>query len=353
MDLMSKNPLVDLEQLRTVAEKGKQTPKQYGELLKQTVLTGMSPENAAIAIRDIARLELCPISKHLAFLMKGGKLQTGITVDGWYEIARREGITKIDRTYTTHEDGDVSCRVIVARPGEEGYVAEDWLSEVKMNTPVWKKMPRRMLGHRAVIQALRSACGTYACASAEELIDVGFTDQATPVQAQQTEISLPQLKTELKQHCDDHKLTKSHTSKLKVDQKDGEYRLNVPQKPTKPLIETIEKVWDYLYEKVRGNLHLDDGVSPGTYSQYLMQHFPHEWLIREVGQKNKMLARAINRHGRFTLSGHVDKDHAFQHDLGLTQNDLENNVLVEALDELAGFYGHVDVIKVDQIGVAR
>lgn len=168
-------------QLSDVASERRMDPEAYGDLLKQTVLKGMDALTAAKCVGDIARYGLDPMSGNLLFMGKrGSDVQTALTYNGWLAIARREGVTSIDVEYEEiGEDGEVSARAVVKR-GEEFYSRTEFLSECRRGGPVWKQMPRRMLGHRAVISALRCACGTLACASAEELEEAGFTSSAMP-----------------------------------------------------------------------------------------------------------------------------------------------------------------------------
>lgn len=177
--------LVNLQnQLSEVAAERRMDPQAYGDLLKQTVLKGMDPLTAARCVGDIARYGLDPMSGNLLFMGKrGSDVQTALTYNGWLAIARREGVTSIDVEYTDIGENEVSARAVVKR-GEEFYSRTEFLSECRRGGPVWKQMPRRMLGHRAVISALRCACGTLACASAEELQEAGFTAAAVPPEAE-------------------------------------------------------------------------------------------------------------------------------------------------------------------------
>ena len=190
--------LVDVDrQLGEVATARGMTPEAYADLLKDTVLSGFSQAEAAKAVGDIFRTNLDPLSEEVIFLRKGGAVTTAITYAGYTKIQRRDGISKVSTKYEDLEDGEVSCTATLGRytpAGLEEYSRTEFLSECRRGGPVWKQMPRRMLGHRAIISATRLACGIN-LPSAEELEEVGFTGTVEPgPTGDATEIVIKELK---------------------------------------------------------------------------------------------------------------------------------------------------------------
>ena len=144
----------------------------YLEDLKAVYLKGFSEIQVRKVVGDIASLDLCPFEGQVLILQRAGKVETGVTLKGWMNLAQRRGISSVDTEYAECADGDISCTGFVTVDGGT-FKRTEFLSECRRPTPIWKQMPKRMLGHRAVIQALRMACGG-AAPVAEELADDGF-----------------------------------------------------------------------------------------------------------------------------------------------------------------------------------
>jgi len=167
---------------RVAQERGMDS-KAYLETLAAGPLSGMNREQAHVALGDIHRTGLCPLSDELLFLKKGGKYTTTIRYGGMTRLMRRKGITHVDVTYVTHEDGDVECRAVLGKTNEDGVVESfcrpEFLSECKQGNQVWEKYPRKMLGHRAVMQSARLACDIN-LPSADEYLEAGFVSPDKP-----------------------------------------------------------------------------------------------------------------------------------------------------------------------------
>lgn len=188
--------LVDVDrQLGEVAQARGMTAEAYADLLKTSVLANFNGAEAAKAVGDIFRTNLDPLSDEIIFLRKGGSVTTAITYAGYTKIQRREGISQVATDYLTLEDGEVSCTATLGRYTElglESFSRTEFLSECRRSTPVWKQMPKRMLGHRAIISATRLACGLN-LPSAEELQEVGFSEPLPPT-GDATEITIKEMK---------------------------------------------------------------------------------------------------------------------------------------------------------------
>lgn len=166
-----------------VAQERGMAPKEYLEALAAGPFSGMSKDQMRVCCGDIHRTGLDPLSDELLFLKKGGKWTTTIRYGGMTRLMRRKGITHVDVTYVNHEDGDIECRAVLGKTNEDGTVESfcrpEFLSECKQGNEVWKKYPRKMLGHRAVMQSARLACDIN-LPSAEEYLDAGFVSPGKP-----------------------------------------------------------------------------------------------------------------------------------------------------------------------------
>jgi len=163
--------------LQDLASRRKMSVDVYLDDLRASYMAGLSEIQERKVIGDMASLDLCPFEGQVLVLQRSGKVETGVTLKGWMALAQRRGISSVDTEYQVMEDGDVCCTGIVT-VGDGTFRRTEFLSECRRPTPIWKQMPKRMLGHRAVIQAIRMACGG-AAPVAEELADDGFRQAGT------------------------------------------------------------------------------------------------------------------------------------------------------------------------------
>ena len=167
---------------RVAAERGIDT-QDYIDALVSGPLTGMTKTEMMVAFGDIHRTGLDPLSEEILFLKKGGKVTASIRYSGMTKLMRRAGITQVDVTYTDLEGGDIECRAVLGKTGEDGvtesFCRPEYLSECRQNTGPWKQYPRKMLGHRAVMQTARLACDIN-LPSADEYLEVGYKKQEEP-----------------------------------------------------------------------------------------------------------------------------------------------------------------------------
>lgn len=178
--LMSDPQKMDVEKIfKEVAERRGMTATQYGDALMVHKFKDFDYHEIQHFSGEIYRTGLDPLAGHLDFLKFGGKRTASITIDGWYTLAQKSGIGTIKTSYETLDCGDIACTATVSFKSDPSGVFErtEFLSEnAAQGGPTWKKMPKRMLGHRAIISALRAACGTVSLPSSEELLEVGFEE---------------------------------------------------------------------------------------------------------------------------------------------------------------------------------
>lgn len=118
---------------------------------------------------------LNPFTKEIfAFPDKGGIVPV-VGVDGWSRIMNNH--PQFDGMDFTFDEANASCTCIIHRKDRKHPIsATEYLAECRRdNSPAWKSHPRRMLRHKAMIQAARLAfgfAGIYDQDEAERIVEV-------------------------------------------------------------------------------------------------------------------------------------------------------------------------------------
>jgi len=151
--------------IASLANKAGVTEQQYYNTLMKTIMPSgnVSPEHVLAFLQVAGKYRLDPLTREIfAFPAKGGGIQPVVSVDGWISLANREP----DMDGMVHDDilddqGNlVAVKCSVYRKGRAHPVtATEYMDECRRNTEPWKQWPRRMLRHKATIQALRYAYG--------------------------------------------------------------------------------------------------------------------------------------------------------------------------------------------------
>lgn len=138
-------------------------PAAFEATVRATVCKGnVSREEFAAFLLVAKEHRLNPLTKEIyAFPAKGGGIQPIVSIDGWSRIINEhpafDGMEFVDEK----EDGDlyaITCRMF-RKDRSHPISATEYMSECKRATDVWKTWPRRMLRHKAMIQAARYAFG--------------------------------------------------------------------------------------------------------------------------------------------------------------------------------------------------
>lgn len=139
-------------------------PADFFEAVKATAFSGKGTKAEMISFLVIAdQYKLNPFTKEIyAFQKKGGGIQPVVSVDGWYTIInshpQMDGMEFIEHADDRGALLSVTCKIYRkdrSRPSE----ATEHMAECAMPTDPWRKWPRRMLRHKAAIQAARIAFG--------------------------------------------------------------------------------------------------------------------------------------------------------------------------------------------------
>jgi phage recombination protein Bet len=146
-------------------------PAKLHSTLKNTVFKGATDDELLALVVTANTYELNPILKELyAFPKKGGGITPMVGVDGWIKIANRqpnfdgmEVEVYGDGKTPTHATG-----TIYLKDRSHPVKVTEYFDECKRNTDPWRSHPRRMLRHKAMVQAARLAFGYAGIFDADE-----------------------------------------------------------------------------------------------------------------------------------------------------------------------------------------
>lgn len=149
----------------------------YG-ILKNTIMPKATNEEMAAFALVCSSYKLNPLTREVyAFPTKTGGIMPMIGIDGWLKIAHQHAdYAGMAWTEGIEEDGDRWCECTVWKKStpEHPVTIREYLSECKQNTPVWAQRPKRMLRHRATIQAIRYALGISGVADSADYEEQGL-----------------------------------------------------------------------------------------------------------------------------------------------------------------------------------
>lgn len=150
--------------IEAMAEKYNLEPKSFFEAVKATVFNNKGTKEEMIAFLVVANhYGLNPFIKEIyAFPKQGGGIQPIVPVDGWTNIINRnpefDGMTFEDRFDEEGKLASITCQMH-RRDRQHPVECTEYMEECFRATDPWKKWPRRMLRHKAMIQAARYAFG--------------------------------------------------------------------------------------------------------------------------------------------------------------------------------------------------
>lgn len=153
--------------------------------LTQTVFKGANDEQLVTLMIVANQYKLNPFTKEIyAFPSRGGVTPI-VSVDGWARIINDNPATD----GIQFEQDDVSCTCKIYRKDRaHPTIVTEYLDECQGTSEPWKKYPKRMLRHKALIQCARVAFGFSGIYDEDEArrIDGDFV-QAQPKDVSNTE----------------------------------------------------------------------------------------------------------------------------------------------------------------------
>ena len=138
-------------------------PADYWRTIFATIMPqGVTTEQAYAFLQVAEQYNLNPLTREIyAFPSKGG-VQPVVSVDGWIKLANQnhqfDGLKHTDNLDDNGDLVSVTCEVH-RKDRAQPITATEYMSECARGTEPWKKWPRRMLRHKATIQAIRYAFG--------------------------------------------------------------------------------------------------------------------------------------------------------------------------------------------------
>jgi phage recombination protein Bet len=150
--------------LTTMASKYNMDPDVFKNTIKATVMPNNATNEQMAAFLLVAnQYDLNPVTKEIhAFPARGGGVTPVVGIDGWINLAqRRPEFDGMQFEFDKDETGAVescTCRVYRKDRGRPIVITE-YMDECKRPTDPWRSHPRRMLRHKAAIQAIRYAFG--------------------------------------------------------------------------------------------------------------------------------------------------------------------------------------------------
>ncbi len=143
--------------------------------LLNTVFKGANYDQLVSLIIVANQYGLNPFTKEIYAFPSKGSITPIVSVDGWSRIINDN--PQCDGIQFEQDDTSATCK-IYRKDRTHPTIVTEYLSECEMtNSPVWKKYPKRMLRHKALIQCARIAFGFSGIYDEDEAkrIDGGIT----------------------------------------------------------------------------------------------------------------------------------------------------------------------------------
>jgi phage recombination protein Bet len=138
--------------------------KAFADTLRGTVVPKNATDAEFAAFLMVAReYNLNPITKEIfAFPKQGGGIQPIVSVDGWANLINShpqcDGVEFVDSLNDKGELVSITCQIF-RKDRSRPTTATEYMGECRRKTSTWDQWPRRMLRHKALIQAARYAFG--------------------------------------------------------------------------------------------------------------------------------------------------------------------------------------------------
>ena len=145
------------------------------QTLKATVFKDAKDDSQLATLMIVAnQYGLNPFTKEIYAFPSRGAVIPIVSVDGWTRIINDN--PNCDGIQFSQDDESATC-TIYRKDRSHPTVVTEYLAECKMNTDPWKKYPKRMLRHKALIQCARIAFGYSGIYDEDEAkrIDGGIT----------------------------------------------------------------------------------------------------------------------------------------------------------------------------------
>ena len=132
-------------------------PEELVKTLKKTAFKAQATDEQFTALMIVAgQYGLNPFTNEIYAFPSNGGITPVVGVDGWTRIINSN--TQFDGMDFEQDAESCTCR-IYRKDRTHAVAVTEFMEECKRNTQPWKSHPRRMLRHKAMIQAARLAFG--------------------------------------------------------------------------------------------------------------------------------------------------------------------------------------------------
>ena len=149
--------------LEAVASRLQIQPANLINTLRSTVFRDANDSEFAALIVVCNEYRLNPLLKEIyAFKAKGGGIMPMVSIDGWIRIMNEHPqFDGIEFDYHLDDQGNTEAieAIIYRKDRSHPIKVIEYMVECAGNTEPWRKVPRRFLRHRALIQGARVAFG--------------------------------------------------------------------------------------------------------------------------------------------------------------------------------------------------
>lgn len=157
-------------------------PDKLLSTLKSTVFKKATNDELLALVVTSNEYQLNPFLKEIyAFPAKGGGITPIVGFDGWMKIINRQPNFDGMKVKLT-EDGKAATCKLYLKDREHPVEVTEYLDECKRNTEPWSTMPKRMLRHKAIMQAGRVAFGIGGIHDEDEGNDIQMRNVTPPVE---------------------------------------------------------------------------------------------------------------------------------------------------------------------------
>lgn len=133
--------------------------------LTNTVFKGANEEQLVSLLIVANQYKLNPFTKEIYAFPSNGGITPIVSVDGWARIINDNPLC--DGIQFEQDDLSCTCK-IYRKDRNHPTVVTEYLEECQGNSTPWKKYPKRMLRHKALIQCARVAFGFSGIYDADE-----------------------------------------------------------------------------------------------------------------------------------------------------------------------------------------
>jgi len=152
-------------QIALMAERLNIDPAEMQQIVIKTIMPArqqVTNEQFASFVAVANEYNLNPLTKEIYAFPSNGGIQPIVSIDGWLKLINSrpdlDGLVHEDNNDTDGNLISITCKIYV-KGRSHPTTCTEYLSECQGTSQPWKKFPRRMLRHKATIQAARYAFG--------------------------------------------------------------------------------------------------------------------------------------------------------------------------------------------------